>query len=50
VGSAGQHDCCQRSEKNENSLHGEKTPFVVKELRSPPIPLAMEERCPLRSL
>lgn len=50
MGSAGQHYGCQRSEKEHGSLHGEKTSFVKKKLWSPPIPLVMEERCPLRSL
>jgi hypothetical protein len=45
---AGQHKSRQRSNKQEDTLHGEKTPFLA--LGSPPIPLVMEERCPLRSI
>ena len=37
----------ERRENQHHTLHGEKTPLV--ELVSPPIPLVMEERCPLRS-
>jgi len=48
--SAGEHNGRQRGEEKKDSLHGEKTPFSVKEFWSPPIPLVMEERCPLRSV
>ena len=46
--SAGKNNGGKRGENKNHTLHGEKTP-LVKLVWSPPIPLAMEERCPLRS-
>ena len=46
---AGKHYSGERRENQKNSLHGEKTP-LVELVWSPPIPLAMEELCPLRSI
>ena len=45
---AGKNNGGERRENQHHTLHGEKTPFVEL-VWSPPIPLVMEERCPLRS-
>ena len=45
---AGENNGGERRENQHHTLHGEKTPFVEL-VWSPPIPLVMEERCPLRS-
>ena len=47
-GAAGKNNSGERRENQHHTLHGEKTPFVEL-VWSSPIPLAMEERCPLRS-
>ena len=48
IGTAGEYNGGERRENQHHTLHGEKTPFVEL-VWSPPIPLVMEERCPLRS-
>ena len=48
TGTAGENNGGERRENQHHTLHGEKTPFVEL-VWSPPIPLVMEERCPLRS-
>ena len=45
---AGKNDGGEGRENEHHTLHGEKTPFVEL-VWSSPIPLVMEERCPLRS-
>jgi hypothetical protein len=49
VRTAGENNGGERRENKHDSLHGEKTPFE-KLVWSSPIPLVMEERCPLRSI
>lgn len=44
----GENDGSKRRENENHALHVEKTPFVEL-VWSSPIPLATEERCPLRS-
>jgi hypothetical protein len=52
VRATGENERRQAGEKNENALHGKTSKIVYVLARnqfwSSPIPLSMEERCPLR--